>query len=74
MSDYTQEQIDKIAEEIKSMNQLSLCYAWRFSKIGDARFRTDLITSEGKSLGDLFSETLKEKGGFTPEISKQIGL
>jgi len=73
MNDYTQEQIDQFAKEIKVMDQFSLCYYWRFSKAGNPRFRTDLITTEGKSLGDLFSEELKAKGGFTPEISKLIG-
>lgn len=73
MSDYSQEEIDKIANEIKVMDQILLCSAWRFAKVGDPRFRRDLITSEGKFLGDLFSETLKAKGGFTPEISKRLG-
>jgi len=74
MSDYTQEQIDAMETEIKEMGHYALCTAWRFSSVGDPRFRSDLITSSGKSLGDIFSERLRAFGGFTPEISKAIGF
>ncbi|HLD98166.1 MAG TPA: hypothetical protein VI815_02490 [Candidatus Nanoarchaeia archaeon] len=73
MAELTQQQIDSIAETIKAMDQYTLCRNWRFAPSGTLMFRKDLITSEGKSLGDLFSDTLKEKGGFTSEISKELG-
>ena len=72
--EYAQEQIDSLAESINTTDHFSLCYAWRKSKDGDPKFRNDLITSSGKSLGDIFKERLFDHyGGFTPEISKEIG-
>ena len=48
-----------------AMSHYDLCWRWRFSKVGDPFFQGEV--------GDYFSAKLKEKGGFTPEISKQIG-
>lgn len=73
MNNITQEKIDEVAKEIKSMNQYTLCYNWRFAKSGDIRFRNDLITSDGISLGELYIKCLKDAGGFTSDISKSIG-
>ena len=71
---YAQEQIDEIAKEINGMEHYSMCSAWRFAKDADPRFRSDLITTEGKSLGTLFKERLFDHfGGFTPDISKSLG-
>ena len=73
-TDHTQENIDAIAKEIETMDHQSMCSAWRFGKSGDAKFRRDLKTSDGRNLGDIFSDRLfKHFGGFTPEISKSIG-
>ena len=69
-----QEQIDKLAEEIKNMEHYEMCSKWRFGLAGSPYFRTDLITTEGKSLGDLFKERLFDHfGGFTSDISKSLG-
>ncbi len=74
MNEYTQEQIDALAKEIDAMEHYAMCAAWRFAKDADPRFRSDLIASDGKSLGDHFKERLYDHfGGFTPEISKSLG-
>lgn len=52
-------------QRIDSMSQYDLCRMWRFSKAGEPLLQGDT--------GDYFSECLKEKGGFTPEISKDLG-
>lgn len=51
---------------IDGMTQYDLCRMWRFSKSGN-------ILLQGET-GKYFETRLKEKGGFTPEISKSIGL
>mgnify|MGYP001416544966 CR=1 FL=1 len=50
---------------IDNMTQKELCAKWRFARIGDPLFQGD--TEE------YFSKKLKESGGFTPEISKELG-
>lgn len=50
---------------IDSMSQEDMCRQWRFGLAGDSLFAGDT--------GDYFIKSLKEKGGFTPEISKGIG-
>ena len=57
----TQEQKTKI----DGMTQHELCAKWRFAKIGDPLLQGDT--------GEYFSKRLKEKGGFTSEISKRLG-
>jgi hypothetical protein len=52
-------------KQIDSMSQYDLCRKWRFAKVGDP-----LLQGEA---GEYFSKVLKEKGGFTPEISKDLG-
>lgn len=56
----------KIKMRIDAMSQEEPCRAWRFAPIGDPMFQDEA--------GDYFREKLKEKGGFTPSISKKIGL
>lgn len=51
-------------KKIDSMNQFELCCAWRFAESGDPLFQGDT--------GEYFTKVLKEKGGFTPEISKSL--
>lgn len=51
--------------EIDKMTHEQLCAKWRFAPLGD-----DLLKGD---TGDYFAKVLKEKGGFTPEISKKIG-
>jgi hypothetical protein len=50
---------------IDNMTQYQLCAKWRFARIGDPLLQGDT--------GDYFAKVLKEKGGFTPEISKELG-
>jgi len=52
-------------KEIDEMSQFGLCHLWRFGKSDNALFQGDT--------GDYFQKILKEKGGFTSEISKQLG-
>jgi len=56
---------DEQKKQIDSMTQYELCQKWRFAPIGDPLLQRDT--------GDYFSKALKEKGGFTPEISKSLG-
>jgi len=72
--EYTQNEINNFETMIEEMDHETMCYKWRFSPSGSPLFRKDLITSSGKSLGDIFKKRLFEHfGGFTPEISKSIG-
>lgn len=74
VENYTQQQIDDTAETIKKMEHYEMCHIWRFGKSGLIYFRTDLIASEGISLGELFRNRLYDHfGGFTPAISKSLG-
>ena len=50
---------------IDNMTQEELCQRWRFASVGDPLFQGDT--------GVYFSKVLKEKGGFTSEISKRLG-
>ncbi len=56
---------DEEKKTIDGMSQYDLCRKWRFAKTGDP-----LLQGE---TGDYFANRLKEKGGFTPEISKDLG-
>jgi len=51
--------------KIDAMSQESMAYHWRFSKPGDPLLQGDT--------GVYFVKVFKEKGWFTPEISKKIG-
>ena len=52
--------------EIDQMSRIEMCRLWRFAELGNP-----LLQEEA---GDYFKNRLfKELGGFTPEISKQIG-
>lgn len=57
---------EKLKSEIDSMSHYQMCSVWRFAKTGDPR-----IMGEA---GDYFKKRLFEHfGGFTPEISKDLG-
>lgn len=60
-----QECIEGLKRQIDAMSHYDLCSRWRFSKVGDPFFQGEV--------GEYFVVKLKEKGGFTPEISKQLG-
>lgn len=67
--EFNQEQIDKALAEIETMELYTMCRIWRFSPPGTEIYkRSDLPT------GPAFSKRLfVDLGGFTPEISKQLG-
>jgi hypothetical protein len=69
MDQYTQQQIDKALEEIETLDRFTMCKLWRFAPPGtNIYFRNDLPT------GVAFHKRLFiHFGGFTPEISKQLG-
>ena len=52
-------------DQINAMSQYEMCKLWRFAKCPHPLLQDDT--------GDYFAKRLKEKGGFTPEISKSIG-
>lgn len=58
----------KVFDEINSMSHADMCKLWRFAKAGHRFFDKSLPYHE------VFRERLfNHFGGFTPEISKQIG-
>lgn len=52
-------------EYIDKMTQHEMCRMWRFSPSGNRLLYDDT--------GDYFAKVMKEKGGMTPAISKQLG-
>ena len=65
LTDYQQAEIAKI----NAMTHEEMCYLWRFSPTGHPYFDTT------KPYAEVFEERLfKHFGGFTPEISKKMGL
>jgi hypothetical protein len=60
-----QTRVAGLKSQIDAMSHEDLCRRWRFSKTGDPLFQGEV--------GEHFAAVLKAKGGFTPEISKQIG-
>ena len=50
---------------IDNMSQYQLCYMWRFGKVGESLLQGDT--------GKYFAKVMSEEGGFTPEISKELG-
>lgn len=69
MGQFTQEEIDKALVEIETLDRYTMCKYWRFAPPGtEIYFRSDLPT------GNAFHKRLfVELGGFTPEISIQLG-
>jgi hypothetical protein len=69
MEGFTQEEIQKALEKIETMDHFTMCRYWRFAPPGtQIFFRSDLPT------GEAFKNRLfNHFGGFTPEISKQLG-
>jgi hypothetical protein len=55
----------ELKKEIDNMSQYNMARIWRFGG------RDDLLSGDmGRHFKDVF---LNKKGGFTPEISKQLG-
>lgn len=68
MKNYSEQEIQQAMNEIHNMDHFTMCKIWRFGG-KEIYFRDDLPTSE------LFKERLfKHFGGFTPPISKALGL
>ena len=53
-------------KRIDEMTQEEMCRLWRFSAPGEE----PLFQGE---TGNYFTKILREKGGFTPKISKKLG-
>ena len=65
---YTEEEIAQILERINNMSHFEMCELWRFAPSGHPYFDCTLPFAEH------YKERLfKHFGGFTPEISKEIG-
>jgi len=60
-------EIEKYTDEINNMSHRDMCIAWRFARSGDVRFDNRL------PLYAVFKKRFDDFGGFTPEISKDIG-
>ncbi len=61
---------EEIAKETDKINQLSrfeMARLWRFSPPGHIYFDSNL------PFYDIFSKRFAELGGFSPEISKELG-
>lgn len=67
-AEFTEEQVENALKHIENMDHFEMCSIWRFSKNGNIYLRNDLPT------GEAFKTRLfKHFGGFTPEISKELG-
>lgn len=64
----TPETVQKEIERINQMSQTEMASLWRFAPPGHPYFDGRL------PLADHFQKRFKELGGFTPEVSKAIGL
>ena len=63
----SESQIQKKLEEISTMSHYAMGWAWRHAPIGPETYFND------PRLADAFTARFKAFGGFTPELSKQIG-
>ena len=57
---------DELAK-IAALTRYEACRLWRFAKIGHPWMVS------GTVVGDAFAARFKELGGFSPEISKELG-
>ena len=57
----------EIEKEIDSLSQHEMCRLVRFAPVGHKYF------DKSKPYQELFKKRLSELGGFTPEISKDLG-
>ena len=58
--------VPKTIEEVEQMTRLELCRLWRFAHVSEFWQRDNPVANAAK-------ERLDTLGGFSPEISKQIG-
>ncbi|KKM13661.1 hypothetical protein LCGC14_1713990 [marine sediment metagenome] len=64
----TEKEITEAKADIDSMSQEAMARLWRFAPTGHPYFNSTLPLSEH------FKKRFDELGGFTPAISKDIGL
>jgi hypothetical protein len=63
----TEKEIVEAKKEIDKMSQYELCRLWRFLPASSNGLFSNIEVAE------YLKKKLEEKGGFTPEISKQLG-
>jgi len=63
----TPKEIQEHTDKINAMTRLEMARLWRFAPSGHPYF------DNGLPLYEVFEQRFKELGGFSPEISKQIG-
>lgn len=63
----TDEKYQQEVNKINSMTQYEMAKLWRFAPSGHPYFDAELPYYE------IFSKRFAELGGFTPEISKDLG-
>jgi len=66
MNELTPERAAEMKKQIDGMSHYALCQRWRFARSGDPMFQGEIGVYYKHRLFD-------ELGGFTPEISKQLG-
>ena len=64
-------ELNEIKKEIDQMSQYEMAQLWRFAPLNKYMFT--LNKQNDLELQEYFAKKFKEKGGMTPEISKQIG-
>lgn len=64
----TLDEINSAKKEIDQMSQVEMARLWRFAPSGHPYFDTT-----NGDLAEYFEVKFKERGWFTPEISKAIG-
>jgi hypothetical protein len=67
MNEPTETELEQLRIEISQMSHYQMARRYRYAPSGDPMFRFDL------PLNRLFMERFKQLGGWTPEISKQVG-
>lgn len=65
MTDEGCDHVEKMMADIDAMTQEQMARLWRFASAGSPYFQG--------VVGKYFVKVFKEKGGFTPEISKRLG-
>ncbi|MFV8351592.1 hypothetical protein ACNQHI_01365 [Flavobacterium sp. XS2P14] len=68
MEQFTQEDIDKALVEIETLDRYTMCKYWRFAPPG-----TEIYFLEPIVFTAFHKRLFIDFGGFTPEVSKQLG-